>query len=244
MGNYKTLNMYQKILGVIPARGGSKRVPKKNIKKLGGKPLIAYTIEAAEKSKLLDSFVVSTDSAEISGVVTKYGAKTIERPKVLATDWAKTIDVILDVAKKEEADAIMCLQPTSPFRTAKDIDDAINLFLNVKCESVVSVCEVRDDLCWLLQFKDNYLCPVLQNKYLTSRFQDLPKLFVPNGAIYIASVKTLNKYKSFYTKKIFPYIMPQERSIDIDDMDDFVIAEKKINENNSRRKNRKGKKDR
>lgn len=236
--------MYQKLLGVIPARGGSKRVPKKNIKLLGGKPLIAYTIEAAEKSRTLDNFVISTDSSEIMGVVEKYGAKTIERPKVLATDWAKTIDVVLDVARREEADAIVCLQPTTPFRTSKDIDNAITLFLNTNCESVISVCEVRDDLCWLLQYKNNFLHPVLQNKYINSRSQELPKLFVPNGAIYIASVKTLNKYKSFYTKKIIPYIMPQDRSIDIDDLDDFVIAEKKINENNSRRKNRRGKKNR
>ena len=218
------MNTGKLILGIIPARGGSRRVPKKNIKLLGKKPLIAYTIEAAEKSELLTDSIVSTDSKEITDIVKRFGTKTIERPKVLATDWAKTIDVILDILRKEDCDIAVCLQPTSPFRTAEDIDNAIDLFLKGKCESVVSVCEAGNNQAWLLKVKGRYLTPVFNNKYFEGR-KNFPKMYIPNGAIYVASKKTLEHYKSFYTNKIIPYVMPQERSLDIDNNNDFAYAE-------------------
>lgn len=213
------------ILGIIPARGGSKRVPKKNIKLLGKKPLIAYTIEAASKSEYLTDFIVSTDNQEINDVASRFGARVMERPRILATDWAKTIDVILDIFRKEECDIVVCLQPTSPFRTSKDIDNALKLFLMEKCESVISVCETGNNQAWLLKMKDKYLVPVFNNKYFKQRSQDLPKMYIPNGAIYIASKQTLQKYKSFYTNKILPYVMPIERGLDVDNENDFAYAE-------------------
>ncbi len=130
------------ILGIIPARGGSKRVPKKNTKLLGKKPLIAYTIDAATKSRFLTDCVVSTDAEYISEIVKKYGVRTIERPKELATDKAKTTDVLLHAVRHVECDIVVCLQPTSPLRTARDIDNAIGLFLENDCDSVIS-CSVN-----------------------------------------------------------------------------------------------------
>lgn len=219
-----------KILAIIPARGGSKRIPKKNIKKLGGKPLIKYTIDAATESKKIDDVIVSTENQEIHDICKRYGTRVVERPEVLATDWAKTIDVILDVLNKEECKVVVLLQPTCPFRTGKDIDEAINLFLkNPQCDSVISMAEAGSNQCWLMKIKGNkFLTPVFGHKYFTQRSQDLPKMYVPNGAIYVSTPEVLKKYKSFYTNKVLPYIMPRERSIDIDDFDDWAIAEQKI----------------
>ena len=214
----------KKILAIIPARGGSKRIPKKNIKKLGKKPLIAWTIDEARKSKLITDVIVSTDDKDISDVSKKFKADVIERPKILATDWAKTIDVVLHSIRGIEYELIVCLQPTSPFRTAEDIDKAINLFIKNKCESVIGVCEVVNQS-WFMKMKEKYLLPVYGHKYLGGEGKDLPKIYVPNGAIYISTIDNLFKYKSFYNNKVLPYVMPRERSLDIDDMDDWVIAE-------------------
>jgi len=214
------------ILAIIPARGGSKRIPKKNIKKLGGKPLIAYTIDSAIKSKRLTDFVVSTENEEIHDIALKYGAKVVERPKILATDWAKTIDVVLDIINKEECDIVVLLQPTCPLRTSQDIDNAIDVFLRNKCDSVISMVEAGANQCWLMKIKGNkFLTPVFGHKYFNQRSQDLPKMYVPNGSIYVSTPQILRKYKSFYTNKVLPYIMPRERSIDIDDKDDWILAE-------------------
>ena len=216
------------ILAIIPARGGSKRIPKKNIKKLAGKPLIEYTIDAASQSKLVDKIVVSTENREIERVVRKYGVDDVlPRPKDLAGDWSRTIDVILDVLRREECEIVVCLQPTSPFRTSADIDNALAMFLENKCESVISVYECGQEQTWLLKEKGKYLIPVFGHKYFDSTLsQNLPQMYVPNGAIYIATPATLRKYKSFYTNQTLPYIMPPERSIDIDDKKDWLLAEK------------------
>jgi len=126
------------ILAIIPARGGSKRLPKKNVRILRGKPLIFYTIDTANKSKYLDRVIVSTDDKKIAEISAKYGAEVIERPKKLARDDSPIIDAIFHVLNKIEADIVVLLQPTSPLRTAKDIDEAINLFIDNKCDSVIS----------------------------------------------------------------------------------------------------------
>lgn len=213
----------QEILAIIPARGGSKRIPKKNLKKLCGKPLIKYTIEAAEKSNVTE-IVVSTDDKEIIDIVKRFGTKTIRRPKILATDWSKTIDAVLDVLRYEAADIVVCLQPTSPLRSAEDINNAIELFIKNKCESVISVCEIGQKHTWFLKIDRNYLTPVFGHKYLEGK-KNLPKMYIPNGAIYISTPNILKKYKSFYTNKILPYIMPIERSVDVDDPEDLLKAQ-------------------
>ena len=232
----------KKILAIIPARGGSKRVPKKNIRLLTGKPLIAYTIETALKSRYLNRIVVSTEDEEIARISKKYGAEVIKRPKILAADKAKTVEAVFHVLKvltrkKYIPDLIILLQPTSPLRTVDDIDKAINIFLQNKCESVVSVCEMEPSPYRFFGIKEKYLKLILGRKNLLKRSQDLPKIYVINGALYISTPKIIRKYKSFYSSKILPYIMPKERSVDIDDEIEFKLAEIIIK--NERNKNRK-----
>ena len=220
----------KKVIAIIPARGGSKGLPRKNIKNLAGKPLIAWTIELALKSRYLDRVIVSTEDDEIAKISKKYGAEVIKRPKKLATDKTETIDVIFHVLrtlKKENytPEIIILLQPTSPLRSADDVNKAIEYFFKNECESVVSICEFEHSPYWAFKIKRRYLTPIFGWKYFKIRRQDLPKAYIPNGAIFIAAVKTLEKYKSFYTHKTLPYIMSVERSIDIDSEIDFKLAE-------------------
>jgi CMP-N-acetylneuraminic acid synthetase len=126
------------ILGIIPARWGSERVPKKNIKLFRGKPLIYYTIEAAAKSKYLNDFFVSTDGKEIADIAAKYGARVINRPSQYAQDHSPSIDVVIHTLTIEKADIVVLLQPTSPLRTEHDIDEAIKIFLREKPMSLIS----------------------------------------------------------------------------------------------------------
>ena len=218
------------IVAIIPARGGSKGIPRKNIKQLFGKPLIVWTIEHGKKSRYIGRITVSTEDKEIAEISKKYGAEVIERPEELAKDETPTIDVIfhvLQVVKAEnfEPGLVVLLQPTSPLRNAQDIDNAIELFLKNDCESVVSVCEVEHSLYWSFEIENRYLKPIFGGKYLNMRRQDLPKVYTPNGAIYVSTPEILRKYKSFYCSKTIPYIMPPERSVDIDNEIDFMLAE-------------------
>lgn len=220
----------KKIIAIIPARGGSKRLPGKNIKKLVGKPLIGWTIEAALKSKYLHRVVVSTEDEKIAEVSKKFGAEIIKRPNYLATNTAKMIDVFSHTLKffskkKYIPDIVILLQPASPLRDEGDIDKAIRLFLRNKAESVVSVCEVEYPPYWHFKIENKYLKPIFGYKYLKMRRQDLLKSYTPNGAIYITTPRALLKYKSFYSSKTLPYIMPPEKSIDIDNELDFRLAE-------------------
>jgi len=221
--------METKILAIIPARGGSKTIPRKNIKLLNGKPLIYYTIKESIKSKYLGRIIVSTEDKEISEISKKYGAEVIERPEELAKDETPTIDVIFHVlqvqAENFEPGLVVLLQPTSPLRNVQDIDNAIELFLKNDCESVVSVCEAEHSLYWSFEIENRYLKPIFGGKYLNMRRQDLPKVYTPNGAIYVSTPEILRKYKSFYCSKTIPYIMPPERSVDIDNEIDFMLAE-------------------
>ena len=218
------------ILAVIPARGGSKGVPRKNIRLLNGKPLIAYTIEEAKKSRYISRIIVSTEDDEIAKVSNKYGAEVIRRPMELAKDDTPTIDVVLHVLdnlknRNIEPDIVVLLQPTSPLRTSQDIDNAIKLFMEHDCDSVVSVCEVQHSPYWSFKIENGYLKPIFGESYLKKRRQELPKAYIPNGAIYITTPDILRKYRSFYCKKTLPYIMPPEKSIDIDSELDFLLAE-------------------
>ena len=226
--------MNPEILSIIPARGGSKGIPKKNIKPLLGKPLIAWTIEAAKKSKYVDRIIVSTENEEIAEISKGYGAEVpFLRPEELAKDESPTIDAIfhaLEVLKEEKynPDIVILLQPTSPLRNAKDIDSAIELFLNADCESVMSVCEVEHSPYWCFEIEGGYLKSLFGDEYRGLRRQDLEGVYMPNGAIYISIPQTLYKYKSFYCSHTIPYIMPIRRSVDIDNEVDFMLAESLI----------------
>ena len=221
-----------KILAFIPARGGSKGLPRKNIKPLLGKPLIAWTVEQAKNSKYIDKVVVSTDDEEIAEISKKYGAEVpFLRPKELARDDSPTIDAIIHAInwfeeRGEFFDILILLQPTSPLRTTEDIDNAIELFLNNKdALSLISVKENEHPPFWSLEIENKFLKPLFGEEYFKKRRQELPKSYMPNGAIFISYVDILKKYKTFYTPKTIAYIMPPERSIDIDNEFDFLLAE-------------------
>jgi len=219
-----------KILAIIPARGGSKEIPRKNIRLLAGKTLIAYSIEAALKSRYINRVIVSTEDEEIAEIPKKYGAEVIKRPKELAKDSTPTIEVIFHIldamgTKNYNPEVIILLQPTSPLRNMNDIDSAINLFLKNDCESVVSVCELEHSSYWNFEIKEEYLKPIFGEKYLRMRRQELPKVYMPNGAVFVSTPEVLRKYQSFYCAKTIPYIMPMKRSVDIDKLIDFEFAE-------------------
>jgi CMP-N,N'-diacetyllegionaminic acid synthase len=220
----------EKILAIIPARGGSKRVPKKNIKSLFGKPLIYYSINSALQSQYIDKVIVSTEDEEIKDISIQFGAEIVERPNNLAEDESSTIDVVfhvLDMLKENsyEPTLIILIQPTSPLRDNEDIDEAIELFLKSKCDILMSVCETQHPPFWCLKLEEGFLKPIFDNKYLSMRSQDLEKAYQPNGAIFITRPKDLTINKSFYSENAIPYIMPLEKSVDIDDEFDFMIAE-------------------
>ncbi len=227
---YKNKN----ILGLIPARGGSKGLPRKNIKPLLGKPLIAWTIEQALASRYLDRVVVSTDDKEIAEISKKYGADIpFMRPKELAEDDAKGIDVILHTIdwlkendNRKQYDLIMLLQPTSPLRKSEDIDKAIELLFLKKAKAIVSVCEVDHHPLWTNTLPKNgcmkgFIKPEIMNK----NRQELPVYYRLNGVIYLSYSYYIKQCNSFLGKETFAYIMPRGRSIDIDDEVDFKSAE-------------------
>ena len=216
-----------KILAVITARAGSKRLPHKNILDLAGKPLIAWTIEHAKKSKYIDKIIVSTDSVRIKDISEKYGAEVpFIRPKELATDNADLILVLRHVISfyKNKFDYILLLQPTSPLRSTNDINNAIRL-LDVNTEAIVSVCETEHSPLWTNVLPKNLsMSNFIKKEYINKRSQDLPKYYRINGALFIAKIGYLNKMNGFFGNKTKAYIMPQNRSIDIDTEIDYDIC--------------------
>lgn len=225
-----------KILGLIPARGGSKGVPKKNIKLLGEKPLIAYTIEAALESKQFTDVIVSTDDTEIAKVAEQFGAKVpFIRPTQLSTDSAKSIDVVihaLETLEKSEKkyDAVCLLQPTNPFRKVELIKNCIDKFQDKDFDALVSVERVPAEYNPHWQFNEDpygYLKIVTGDKEIISRRQDLPITYKRDGSIYLTKVKVIKKYHSFYGDKL-GFIEVPEGQINIDTMEDWIKAEEFI----------------
>lgn len=228
--------MLRRNLAIIPARSGSKGIKDKNVKELNGKPLIAYTIEVARKSKIFEDIVVSTDSEKYADISKKYGALVpFLREEKLSGDQASSLDVILDVLEKmkqlgKEYDTLILLQPTSPLRTEEDLKQAYEFYLEKKASAVVSVCEMEHSPLWANTLPpskkiDNFLRDI-GNK----NRQQLEKYYRVNGAIYIVNVEYFKKYKNFYQEDSYAYIMSRENSIDIDEEIDFKIAEYLIKE--------------
>lgn len=221
-----------KIIAIIPARGGSKGLPKKNIKILLGKPLIAWTIEKAKKSKLIDKLIVNTDSKKIAEIAQKYGAEVpFLRPKELAQDKSSIYDVIfhtLDWFKKNGSkfDIVILLEPTSPLRKEEDIDDAIKLFLKnyKRADSLVSVGEIHlENPSITLKIDRKYVKPYMKTDF--SRRQELPKVYFPYGVIYLSKIGMLKKYRKFYQKRTIPYLIERWQNYEIDDIYDFICIE-------------------
>ncbi len=216
-----------KILGLINARGGSKGIPRKNIRVIAGKPLIAWTIETALKSNKLADVIVSTDDIEIANVAKAYGAKVpFMRSPNLSKDETPGIAPVLDaIAKMPGFDAIMLLQPTSPLRSVNDILTCVQYAELWKANSVVSVCESHNHPNWTFSIADNKLIKPFQDGELKNRRQDLAPVYSINGAIYFALVDWLLQQRSFISPDTHAYIMPPDRSIDIDTPLDWKFAE-------------------
>jgi len=216
-----------KVVGIIPARGGSKGIPQKNIKILCGKPLIQYTIEAALASKI-DRIVVSTDDLEIAEIAKKCGAEVMMRPSELAQDSTPTLPVLQDVVNRlnETFDFVFTLQPTSPLRTSKHIDEALELIArDVSADSLVSVVKVPHNCSpsSIMEMSNAYVFPV-ENEKIILRRQEKPIFWARNGAaIYITRMNRLKEY--IWGGNTLPYEMGKIESLDIDDMEDWQIIE-------------------
>jgi CMP-N-acetylneuraminic acid synthetase len=223
----------KKILAIIPARSGSKRLPRKNIIDLNGKPLIAWSIEAGLNSKYVDRVIVSTDDIEIAKISEKWGADIpFIRPKELATDTATTVDVIMHAIINlkeagEKYDYIMLLQPTSPLRSVVHVDESIELLEGQDIDNVVGITEVSHPYEWTNTLPHNMSMDgfISDEAYLT-RSQDFPKRYQINGAIYLIKEEVFLLCKKMISnKKSIAYIMDQNCSIDIDTENDFLLAE-------------------
>ena len=222
------------ILGIIPARGGSKGIKLKNIKLLGKEPLIAYTIKSALGSKYLTEIIVSTDSIEIQKISQNFGVKApFIRPEELSTDLVPTLPVLQHAINFCESnydiryDIIVLLQPTCPFRTSEDIDKCIEILIEKDYDSVVSVVDVEGHhpLRMKRLYEDRLINYIDQGSEDMRPRQILPKVFIRNGAIYATKIKIIKNQNLLVSEDCGGYIMPQNRSINIDNHVDFAIAE-------------------
>ena len=216
-----------RVLGIIPARGGSKGVPRKNVRMLGGKPLICHSIDAAKASKSVSHFLVSTDDPEIASVSRTAGAEVLDRPAEFAQDSTPMPEVIEHVLRERGGDfgIILLLQPTCPQRTAQDIDSALTAFADAAVQSVMSVYQVEDHHPGRMYRTENGRLAPLFQEWIAARRQDLPPIYHRNGAIYACRVAHFERTGFLWDDRPFPYVMPRSRSLNIDDPFDFEIAE-------------------
>lgn len=221
------------MIAIIPARGGSKGLPGKNIRSLGGKPLIQWTVEAALGAHSIDRVVVTTDSEEIAAVASSAGAEVpFLRPAELAEDHSSAIDVYLHATGwlaeyGADVSTFMVLLPTVPFRTSEDIDAAYARFLEMGAQTLVSMREAETPPGWyFISDQEGFVknagfgeTGAVANRQVGERY------YVPNGAIYILDRQLLNERRTYYSDKTAQYVMPPERSVDIDTPIDFLFAE-------------------
>jgi len=224
-------------VGVVPARGGSRGIPRKNITSLAGRPLLAYTADAVRASKRLLRCILSTDDVEIAKVGRECGLDVpFMRPAVLATDTAPSIDVMIDVAQRlcdagSRPDVLVLLQPTTPLRAGEDIDGALDLLERTGADSVVTVAPVPSDHAteWQLTFGEDGALTLADGRpvrHIVSRRQLLRKTHYRNGAVYAVRLDTLLGQRSLYGERCLGYVMPAHRSVNIDSPDDLELAER------------------
>jgi CMP-N,N'-diacetyllegionaminic acid synthase len=222
-----------KILGLIPARGSSKGIPGKNIKLLGGKPLIQYTIEAGLKSQAIDRLIVSTDSPEIAKVAKACGSEVpFLRPGDLAADKSPTLGVIIHALEffmktGVEFDAVCLLQPTSPFRSPEDIENAIRTFIKNETDSLISVIPVPHQYNphWVFEPAENGKLQIATGeKEIITRRQELPPAYIRNGSIYLTKTEVILNKKSLYGDSISYYEMSTEKHVNLDTLKDWEEA--------------------
>lgn len=223
-----------RILGLIPARGGSKGIPNKNSKKLLGKPLLNYTIESARQSKLLSEVVFSSEDDKLIALAKSSGVKVpFVRPVELATDTASSIDVVkhavLEMSKQgQEFDAVCLLQVTNPFRSATLIDEAIAKFIEGKTDSLISVLEVPHEYNphWVFTKNSNkYLELATRDNEIIKRRQDLPKAYYRDGSIYLTKTEVLLNQNSLYGESINYIVADKNQHVNIDSEEDWAKAE-------------------
>jgi len=221
------------IVAIIPARGGSKGIPKKNIVKLVGRPLLEYTIKEAKRSKFIDKIILSTDNQKIANVAKACGAEVpFLRPKKISTDFSPTIETVKHAIKfliTNQAyvpDIILLLQPTSPLRTAKLMDRSIRILKSSNASSVIAVSKIKKHPYTSFWLKSGFLKPFKRDFKKFSLRQKNPDLYFPTGAIYTFWYNTIKKYNTIYGPKMKPLIVNEdELNIDIDTNYDLFIAE-------------------
>lgn len=235
------IDMSDKFVALITARGGSKGLPRKNILPLCGKPLIGWTIQAAQKCPYISRVFVSTDDGEIALISRDFGAEVIDRPDELASDTASSIDVIshaiswLEEREVQKFKGMVLLQPTSPLRSSSHIKEAIELYENSAASFVISVFEpTHTPIKAYLENEDGTILGLYSNDAPYQRRQDLPKAYQPNGAIYAFSIDEFKLNNHFPRNKVFPYVMSDAESADIDTLEDLkkVEVQLKLKEDN------------
>lgn len=218
----------KKVLAIITARGGSKGLPGKNILLLAGKPLIVWTVEAALQSRFIDRVVLSSDDQDIINVALDAGCDVpFVRAQELATDSATTVDVVLDGLERLPGyDWLVVLQPTSPLRLGLDIDECLLQTSDAGFKCGVSVCEAEKSPYWMFgRSREGHLETLMEMPNLITRRQDLPPVYELNGAVYVADCRWFADNQKFITPETYSYVMPKDRSIDIDNKMQFVFAE-------------------
>ncbi len=221
-----------RVLGVIPARGGSKGIRQKNLAKLGGKPLLQYTLEAASASRELDRLVLSTEDEEIAAFGREFGIEVpFRRPKSLSGDRISAWEVIrhaverLDRNEGYRPDVVMTLQPTSPLRQTRHIDEAIREFRRRRVDSVIGVCRVKEHPYEVVAFTAGRMRRAVEPLRRVRGRQDYPEFFYINGAIYLTRRDVLLRPGPGYGTKVWGYVMDFVSSFDIDTPEDLVVAE-------------------
>jgi N-acylneuraminate cytidylyltransferase/CMP-N,N'-diacetyllegionaminic acid synthase len=233
------------VLGIIPARFNSQGVTNKNIRKLNNKPLIAYTIEAALKTKRLSRIIVSTDNEEIADIARTYGAEApFLRPAELARDDTSMLPVLqyavkfLENKENYRTHIIVTLQPTSPLRKSYHIDEAVKKLIDNDADCVVSLCEVEHSPYWMKKIEDDKVFDFIEGAERYTRRQDLPKVYCLNGAIYVTKYKVLMEENKILGDNTRAIIMNQEDSVDIDTELDLKLAELILKERHNHGKNK------
>lgn len=220
------------VLAVIPARGGSKGVPRKNVRELRGKPLIAWTIEEAKKSKYIDRLILSSDDPEIISIAESFGCEVpFVRPAELAQDETPGIDPVLHAIDMLPGyDLVVLLQATSPLRIAEDIDGCIASCVENEAMATVSVVQAEQNPYWMYTVGERgQMAPLIPSDKFIGRRQELPDVYILNGAVYVAYKEWLMTHKTFLTDRTTAFVMPKERSPDIDTESDLTLLSMQLN---------------
>lgn len=228
----RSLNEETKVLAVIPARGGSKTLPNKNLAPIKGMPLVGWTIKAAQKVKQIDKVLVSTNNNKIRDFCKSQGAEVpFLRPAKYSGDSIHSVHVVIHalnwLKNKEnyQPDVVLMLLPTSPTRKSVHVLESLNLYLESGADSVIGVCPTSP-IGSLRHIRDNRLEPVIEQKNHNFQRQDVDEIYAVNGAIYVSSPKTILEHESFHLPNSIPYVMPKENSIDVNTYEDLKLAEK------------------